>query len=118
MSELLLPRALFAFLALPGVVAFLVPWMLHPRVPASAAGIPVFVLGVAGLLWCVRDFYVTGKGTLAPWALLFPGWMLWIYLTILAVGFHLRVVINEEPFLARTHGQDWADYRSNVRRWV
>jgi protein-S-isoprenylcysteine O-methyltransferase Ste14 len=149
MSELLLPRALFAFLVLPGMVAFVFPWLLHPRDVAMASiGIPVFALGVIGLMGCVREFYVIGKGTLAPWsppkrlvmvglyrwsrnpmyvsvltiiagwALLFPGPTLWIYLLVVAVGFHLRVLINEEPFLARTHGDDWTAYRSKVRRWI
>ena len=26
------------------------------------------LVGSIGLLWCVRDFYVRGRGTLAPWA--------------------------------------------------
>ena len=65
-------RALMAFLAMPAVVAFAVPagWLwfggrLHVVHPP---GLVAWVAGVAGLLWCVRDFYVVGKGTLAPWA--------------------------------------------------
>ena len=30
-------------------------------------GMAPLVAGVVILLWCVRDFYVAGKGTLAPW---------------------------------------------------
>src|SRR5262245_4730728 len=65
-------RALLAFLALPGVVAFAVPlgWALlagRARL-AQALGLVPLLLGIAGLLWCVRDFYVAGKGTLAPWS--------------------------------------------------
>jgi len=33
-------------------------------------------------------------------------------------AFHLRVVYNEEPFLARTHGDDWERYKARVPRWV
>jgi protein-S-isoprenylcysteine O-methyltransferase Ste14 len=64
-------RALFAFAVLPGVVAFLVPWvLLDARAPDRAldpiALVP-FTLGIALLLWCVVAFYRRGRGTLAPW---------------------------------------------------
>ena len=64
-------RALLAFLALPGIVAFVVPALLvdvvtHPHVVRPAGLVP-FVLGCALLVWCVHAFYAAGKGTLAPW---------------------------------------------------
>jgi protein-S-isoprenylcysteine O-methyltransferase Ste14 len=31
---------------------------------------------------------------------------------------HLRVVLGEEPWLARTHGATWDDYTKRVRRWL
>lgn len=33
------------------------------------------------------------------------------------IGFHLRVVLGEEPWLARTHGEEWQRYRARVPRW-
>ena len=99
------------------------------------------------LFWCVRDFYVAGKGTLAPWAppkrlvtqglyrfsrnpmylsvlLILAGWALmfssrtlWVYAVVIAIAFHLRVVLGEEPWLAQTHGEEWTAYRSKVSRW-
>src|SRR5688572_6669897 len=64
-------RALLAFLVLPGVVAFAVPALLVWPEPAMRAprtiGLIPFITGVFLLIWCVRDFYVAGKGTLAPW---------------------------------------------------
>jgi len=65
-------RALLAFLALPDVVAFAVPiaWIFassHSRLVQPLGLLPL-VFGTVGLLWCVRDFYVSGKGTIAPWA--------------------------------------------------
>ena len=145
-------KALLAFLALPGMVAFVIPLWMAPTNSGSEAvhwlGIPVLVLGILILLWCVRDFYVAGKGTLAPWSpprnlvvvglyrlsrnpmylgvltILF-GWSLWfgsrgllMYALILVVAFHLRVVLFEEPWLARTHGSLWDDYRGRVPRWL
>ena len=145
-------RALFAFLALPGVVAFAVPiaTVLHTQHTRVVRAWPLIVLvcGIGLLLWCVRDFYVSGKGTLAPWSpprrlvftglyrhsrnpmyisvlMILLGWaiafdvtaLLW-YAILIAIAFHLRVVLGEEPWLARTHGEEWTRYRSEVRRWI
>jgi protein-S-isoprenylcysteine O-methyltransferase Ste14 len=30
----------------------------------------------------------------------------------------VRVVLHEEPYLARTHGEAWTAYRSRVGRWL
>lgn len=142
------PAAL-AFLALPGIVAFLVPWLLRPvggRI--SVAGLPLVIAGIGLLLWCVRDFSVAGRGTLAPWAppehlvviglyrlsrnpmyiavlTILCGWAatfgsrtLFIYVAFIAVAFHLRVVFGEETWLARPHGAQWTAYRAHVPRWV
>lgn len=142
-------RALTAFIALPGMVAFLVPWLLRPvGAPLHIIGIPVFAVGTFVLLWCVRDFYISGRGSLAPWApptrlvrvglyrasrnpmyigvlTILLGWALayesrglWYYLAAVAVAFHLRVVFGEEPWLAKTHGEEWAPYRREVPRWL
>ncbi len=67
-------RALLAFLALPGIVAFAVPLWLAWSEPGrrGAARWPaawlVVLAGASLLLWCVREFYVAGRGTLAPWS--------------------------------------------------
>jgi protein-S-isoprenylcysteine O-methyltransferase Ste14 len=141
--------AVMAFAILPGTVAFLAPLLLRPvggRV--NVAGMPLLVVGVGLLLWCVRDFYVAGRGTLAPWApperlvntglyrlsrnpmyvavlIILCGWAttfssrpLWAYAVCVAIAFHLRVVFGEEPWLARTHGAAWTTYRALVPRWV
>jgi protein-S-isoprenylcysteine O-methyltransferase Ste14 len=145
-------RALLAFLALPGVVAFAVPvaWLVasgHTTL-AQPLGLLPLAVGSVALLWCVRDFYVAGKGTLAPWlppvhlvvvglyrytrnpmyvavTLILIGWAfsfglpsLWLYSIIVAIAFHLRVVLGEEPWLARTHGARWQEYASRVPRWL
>jgi protein-S-isoprenylcysteine O-methyltransferase Ste14 len=144
-------RALLAFLALPGAVAFLVPALLVPSIAARAVhieGLVTFVAGVVVLLWCVRDFYRAGKGTLAPWdppqhlvrtglyrlsrnpmyvgvLLILLGWTaafrtraLVIYTISMAIAFHLRVVLYEEPWLARTFPAEWPAYKSRVPRWL
>jgi protein-S-isoprenylcysteine O-methyltransferase Ste14 len=148
----LLARAVVAFLVLPGVVAFLVPWLLVRRqvspLSFNRLGFIPLTLGMALLLWCVRTFYVEGRGTLAPWdpprrlvvtgvyqlsrnpmyvavVLVLLGWALGfrarsltIYLVGVMMMFQLRVVFGEEPWLARKHGDEWLRYKAQVPRWL
>ena len=62
-------RAVLAFLALPGVVAFLLPLLIaragEGRVHAWA--LVLLIPGVVLLVWSARDLFVRGRGTLAPW---------------------------------------------------
>ena len=68
----MLLRALTAFLALPGVIAFAVPLILAqslalpPRLGFPSASL--LLCGCVCLLWCTWAFYASGKGTLAPWS--------------------------------------------------
>jgi protein-S-isoprenylcysteine O-methyltransferase Ste14 len=144
-------RAVVAFLVLPGVVAFAVPLSVllseHAQLVHPVGSVPL-VVGIVGLAWCVRDFYVRGRGTLAPWApprnlvvvglyrysrnpmyvsvaLILLGWAatfgssgLLLYTAAVVVGFHLRVVFGEEPWLARRHGAQWQAYVRDVQRWI
>lgn len=143
-------RAVIAFLVLPGIVAFLAPiaWVRLAHLPLRWPwGLLCVALGSFALLWCVRDFYAAGKGTLAPWSpprelvvvglyrysrnpmyvavlLVLLGWTiafasaaLLLYATCVAVAFQMRIVYGEEPWLARTHGETWQRYVRRVRRW-
>ncbi len=148
----MLARAMAAFLALPAVVGVVVPWLLvradRWRGGGLAAGAGLAGAGAVVLLWCVRDFYVFGRGTLAPWSpperlvvvglyrvvrnpmyigvlMLVAGTALWrtspvvgIYAVGLAVAFHVRVVRYEEPWLARTFPGQWGWYVRSVPRWT
>ena len=145
-------RALLAFLALPGMVAFVVPLLLitpgAARVWVEPWGALPLGLGLIVLALTVREFYVAGKGTLAPWSppkhlvtaglyrysrnpmyvsvlLIVLGWAipfdvpgLYWYAIGVGISFHLRVVLGEEPWLAQTHGAIWNDYTRRVRRWL
>ena len=65
-------RAVVAFIAQPGLVAYAIPLLIRPasgRTPFVWIGLLPLVAGTLLLLWCVRDFYVAGKGSLAPWAI-------------------------------------------------
>lgn len=146
----LLIESVLAFLALPGIVAFLVPIVFAPAGILSLEPRALVLLcpGVALLLWCVVEFYRSGKGTLAPWTptrhlvmcgpyafsrnpmyiavvLILWGWALGFHSSGLAwyavglmVAFHLRVLLVEEPWLAETHGEAWQSYKERVPRWI
>lgn len=145
-------KALMAFLILPGIIAGLLPIALGSLDPWCGSGLslgyPVAVFGLVVLGWCVRDFYVSGKGTLAPWAppsrlvivglyrytrnpmylgvllivcgfaLLFTSPLVATYLVIVAMSFHVRVIIVEEKWLARKFGDEWIKYEHSVSRWI
>ncbi|MBC7842220.1 MAG: isoprenylcysteine carboxylmethyltransferase family protein [Gemmatimonadaceae bacterium] len=145
-------RAILAFMALPGLVAYAIPLVIarvtKPAGHFAFAGLLEIVLGSVVLLWCTREFHVSGHGTLAPWSppmalargglyrwsrnpmyigvlLIVIGWALgfnsgalWAYAGVLLVAFHLRVVFGEEPHLARAFGDEWKAYRKRVPRWI
>jgi protein-S-isoprenylcysteine O-methyltransferase Ste14 len=147
----LFARALIAFIVLPGVVAFLVPLLFAS--PGTTAfwtrwGLVPVAAGIVLLLACAREFYLGGRGTLAPWApptalvvtgpyrwcrnpmyvavllilsgwaISFRSWPLALYAVAVLVAFHLRIVLHEEPWLARTFGGTWIQYRRRVSRWL
>jgi protein-S-isoprenylcysteine O-methyltransferase Ste14/pimeloyl-ACP methyl ester carboxylesterase len=144
-------RALLAFVALPGLVAYLVPLLFFGDIrqrPFAALGLVPVAIGSSLLLWCVREFYTVGKGTLAPWqpprdvvtsgpyrwsrnpmyvavTLVLVGWALcfrttahWIYAAAVLLAFHVRVVVGEEPWLRRTYPHAWQRYAPAVPRWL
>jgi protein-S-isoprenylcysteine O-methyltransferase Ste14 len=145
-------RALAAFIVLPGIAAIIVPLLIAYFDPWSGGtwlpGLFLLCLGALVLIWCVRDFYVSGRGTLAPWdppmelvvvglyrfvrnpmyfgvLLLVLGWsvyfcspLLVLYEVILATGFHIRVVVNEEPWLKKKFSRQWELYQQEVPRWL
>lgn len=149
---MILIRVIVAFVALPGIVAFALPISIGissggaVRYPAVAA-VPL-CFGMFLLLWCVREFYVAGRGTLAPWdpprhlvtsgpyrfsrnpmyigvVAILAGWcVLWdsrtlvIYTVLLLCGFYLRVLWFEEPWAKRKFGVHWQEYVARVPRWL
>ena len=142
-------RAVLAFLALPGVVGFAVPlWIAWPWGGILWIGLLPLAAGVALLVRCVREFYVAGKGTLAPWdpprhlvttgpyrlsrnpmyvglILIILGWALTLRserLLLYAMTVQLLVAVRvrtfEEPYASRHHRAEWDLYRASTPRWV
>lgn len=148
----LLARSLFAFLVLPGTMGFAIPLLLiEPGwrgLPFDRLAFAPLVAGLVLLIWCVREFYVAGRGTLAPWSppvhlvttgpyrwsrnpmyvamtLVILGWAaafhsraIGIYAGFMVLAFHLRIVLGEEPRLSRVFGEEWARYRASAPRWL
>lgn len=111
-------------------------------------GALMVLLGAAGLVWCIVDFARLGRGTLAPVdpprfvvrgglyryvrnpmyvcvltvglgeALLYGSGAVAAYAVVLALGFHLFVLLYEEPTLREMFGADYEDYLRRVPRWI
>ena len=145
-------RALLAFLMVPVVVAGIVPFMLATydpfKVTGSLAGLLILGIGLFILLWCVRDFYVAGKGTLAPWdppkhlvtvglyrhvrnpmyvgvLLILSGWVIITaspivlsFSVFMFTAFYFRVKLHEEPWAEELFAAEWQEYKQHVPRWL
>jgi protein-S-isoprenylcysteine O-methyltransferase Ste14 len=150
-------RVVLFTLLLPGTVLILIPWLLLRGQPAldlvlteppRLLGLVFMVAGGGALLTCIRDFAVSGRGTLAPVdpprhlvrvglyryvrnpmylgvllvlvgeALFFESETLGFYAAIMALAYHLFVVLYEEPRLSSLFGEEYERYRRAVPRWV
>ncbi|MEO8348450.1 MAG: isoprenylcysteine carboxylmethyltransferase family protein [Acidobacteriota bacterium] len=150
-------RALFFTILMPGTVVVVIPSMLLRREapagpfafqPLRLQGLILLVVGAAALFWCIRDFAVSGRGTLAPVdpprrlvrvglyryvrnpmyvavittlvgeALFFGSRTLAIYAGFAWLVFHLFVLLYEEPRLRELFGTDYVTYRALVPRWI
>ncbi len=111
-------------------------------------GIALVALGASALVWCIVDFARLGRGTLAPIdpprfvvrgglyryvrnpmylcvltlvlgeALLYGSGAVAVYALLLALAFHLFVLLYEEPTLRRMFGADYEEYVRRVPRWI
>ncbi|NOQ13624.1 MAG: isoprenylcysteine carboxylmethyltransferase family protein [Methyloprofundus sp.] len=145
-------RALMAFLMVPAIVAGVVPYMLASSDPYKAEGnffgLLILGFGLSILLYCVRDFYVSGKGTLAPWdppkklvtvglyqytrnpmyvgvIFILLGWVIitaspivFGFTLFLSLAFDLRVKMHEEPWAEKKFTAEWISYKNSVPRWL
>jgi protein-S-isoprenylcysteine O-methyltransferase Ste14 len=116
--------------------------------PLGLVGVFFAVFGWLVLLWCARDFAVRGRGTPNPsdpprqlvvdglyrfvrnpmyvaivtsllgQAVMYRSSGVVWYAAVVAVAFHLRVVLYEEPKLTELFGGAYAEYTRRVPRWV
>lgn len=115
---------------------------------ARPAGVVVMLVGGALAVTCAATFVVHGRGTPAPFdpprefvaagpyrwvrnpmyiggVALLAGFGLWhrspamvLFAGILALLFHLFVLLYEEPHLEEEFGETYREYRASVRRWL
>ena len=115
---------------------------------ARAFGCVLLAVGIAVYLWCVYDFATFGRGTPAPidapkklvvhglyrftrnpmyvgvmttilgWSVLYRAPVLVGYALALGLTFHAFIVGYEEPHLREVFGEEYADYKARVARWV
>jgi len=115
---------------------------------SRAIAVVLFGLGSAIYAWCVWDFASFGRGTPAPidapkklvvrglyrftrnpmylgvltiilaWAVLFRAANLAGYAAIVAVCFHMFILVYEEPHLQGEFGTEYSAYKSQVGRWL
>lgn len=114
----------------------------------SIIAIALLLAGGSIYAWCVWDFAVAGRGTPAPidppkdlvvrglyrytrnpmyvgvltvifgWALLFRAWPIALYGACVGAGFHLFVILYEEPHLTAVFGAAYQRYCAAVSRWL
>src|SRR5712692_8236950 len=150
-------RSLFFTILQPGTVAVLIPyWLISSRGAGSLAsrlavryiGLPFIVIGAATLLWCIWDFFSSGRGTISPIdppkhlvvrglyryvrnpmyiavvttligeAILFMSLPVLVEAGVFVVLANLFVAYYEEPALRRRFGESYERYSRTVGRWI
>jgi protein-S-isoprenylcysteine O-methyltransferase Ste14 len=154
---MLLLRSIFFTFLQPGTVTVLIPyWLISSRGAGAFSnhpvlrylGFPLIVIGAAGLLWCIWDFFSAGRGTIAPIdppkhlvvrglyryvrnpmyvavvtllvgeAIFFMSTPVLIEAAVFFVLANLFVVGYEEPVLRRRFGESYERYSQTVGRWI
>ena len=145
-------KAVIAFLALPFWVVAVIPTIIINYDPYRGNEVMIGYLPLTVGLWvffqCIRDFYVIGKGTLAPWSppekIVYVGFyrflrnpmyvgivlilcglsfrfgspLLGVYALFMAILFHVNLIFIEEPRLHKRFGNDWVEFIKKVPRWL
>lgn len=140
------PIVYLAALAISILLHLFIPLRLFGKTGTGhLVGWPVFVLGVALVLWAERTLKKYGVEpsfkpvpqivSSGPYAfsrnpiylatsLMYAGVSLamnsvWpiVFLPVILLVLHFAVIIREELYLERVFGQEYQQYRSKVRRW-
>lgn len=147
-------KSLIFFVLAPGMVAGFIPLGLLRTGSQVQTGLfsylafPLWIIGVAMLVWCFWDFLAKGKGTPAPidppkelvvsglykyirnpmyvgvllviigHFLWFGFWNLLVYATLVFLAFSAFVIFYEEPNLKQRFGAAYEEYLKKVPRWI
>ena len=112
------------------------------------AGVALVIVGWSILIWCTVEFVRRGRGTPSPnraptklvvsglfrfvrnpmyvgvvtaiegFAFAMHSWETAVYGVVVAIAFHLRVLLYEDPRLTREFGAEFTAYCSRVPRWI
>ena len=115
---------------------------------STAGAIALVAAGAGGYVWCALDFAISGRGTPAPIDMpkylvarglyryvrnpmyisvltvllgesaLFRSARLLEYAGAVTIGFHVFVLVQEEPTLRRKMGKAYEEYCARVPRWI
>jgi protein-S-isoprenylcysteine O-methyltransferase Ste14 len=121
---------------------------ITPNHWCQALASALILIGAWGYFWCALDFVLRGRGTPAPIdppkvlvvqglykytrnpmyvsvltvlageCVLFRSVILLEYVVLVALGFHVFVMLYEEPALTRKMGDAYEQYRDEVPRWI
>lgn len=117
----LVPVAIVAGLALvAGVVVLLDAFVRFARADGTPAPpAPTAHLVVVGPYRFVRNpMYVAVLAIILAQALLFASWGVLVYALVAFAAVLLFVKTYEEPTLTATYGEEYLEYKKNVRGWV
>ena len=154
---MLLIRSIFFTVLQPGTVAVFIPyWLITSRGVAPPysipelrfLGLPLMVIGAAGLLWCIWEFFSRGRGTISPVdppkhlvvrglykyvrnpmyvlvvtvligeAIFFRSLPVLIEAGAFVILANFFVLLYEEPALRRQFGESYEAYTRQVWRWI
>lgn len=147
-------KSILFFILAPGTVAGFIPLGLLRTGSQMQLGFlsylafPLWLIGIAMLVWCFWDFVQKGKGTPVPTEppnelvvtglynhvrnpmyvgiasilighfLWFGFWNLLIYMAVVVIAFHSFVTLYEEPNLRQRFGAAYEEYLTRVPRWI
>ena len=150
-------RSVFFTILQPGTVAVLIPyWLISSRGGSAFTsrqslrypGLPLIVIGAATLLWCIWDFFASGRGTISPIdppkhlvvrglyryvrnpmyvavvmillgeTIFFSSLAVLIEAGVFFVLANMFVALYEEPILKRKFGESYERYKQTVGRWI
>lgn len=110
--------ALLFVAALPLFLQFLSRFVFEGRgTPAPIAPTEHLVVG-GPFRWVRNPGYIAVLGLVAGQGLFMGQASVLVYAALLAVGFHLFVLLYEEPALRGQFGAEYEDYCRRVPRWV
>jgi protein-S-isoprenylcysteine O-methyltransferase Ste14 len=150
-------RSVFFTILQPGTVTILIPYwlvssaggeVLKDRPALRFSGLPLIVIGAIGLLWCIWNFFSSGRGTISPIdpprhlvvrglyryvrnpmyvsvlsilageAIFFGSLRILVEAVVFLVLVNLFVAFYEEPVLKKQFGQSYEEYKQKVGRWI